>query len=274
MSVAVIDQDAWIGLKRLQPLGNGSTAFVDLDGVGPALVLVHGFTDTSRSYSLLAPHLAGRRLLIPDLRGHGLSAGADADGLADYAADLIALIEARGLHRPILVGHSLGGMAAIQACFERPDLFSGLVVVASSPRPEIGADHPIAAGVAALRDPIQPSDPFYAYWHDCRSGVPAPFLEKVAEEASMMPAYRWRSILDMVRGIDLRATASLVDVRALIVNGADDPLFGPEHRAALAAALPHATVADLPGCGHNPHWEEPAAVAEAIGRHFPASANL
>lgn len=268
---SVVGHDDWGDRKRTIAGADGSVAFIEFGGGEPALVLVHGFTDTCRSYSLLAPHLAGRRLLIPDLRGHGASKGAEADRLSDFACDVVALVEARRLCRPILVGHSLGGMVAVEACAARPELFGGLVTVASSLRPNLDDDHPIVAGVAALRDPIDQRDPFYAFWHQCRADVPAPFLELVAREASLMPARRWRSTLEIVRALDLRSRAEgLAGVETLIINGADDPLFGQEHREALISALSHAHRVDLAGCGHNPHWEEPGQVAQAILARFPA----
>ena len=265
-----MDQEGWSSRKRRLQLPGGSVAFVELDGAGPALVLVHGFTDTSRSFSLLLPHLGPRRVVLPDLRGHGSSTGAQPAVLSDYACDLLALLDALDLERPILVGHSLGSMVAMEACLRRPSAAGGLVLLAGTPQPGIDADHPLAVGIAALRDPIMPDDPFYNYWHQCGPGVPRQFLDQIAKEASDMPARTWRSTLDMIRGIDLRQRAhALASMPALIINGAEDPLFGPDHRDMLTAALPQAAVVDLEGCGHNPHWEKPASVATAIARHFP-----
>jgi pimeloyl-ACP methyl ester carboxylesterase len=267
-----IDQGDWDSRKERLQLDGSLVAFVEQAGSDPALVLLHGFTDTGRSYSLLAPYLAGRRLLIPDLRGHGASRGPEPAHLADFAVDVLALVEARGLARPVLVGHSLGTMVAIEACLQRPGAIAGLVLIAGSLRPGIEEDSSLAVGVSKLRDPIQPNDPFYAYWHHCRPEVPKPFLDKLAEEASRMPAARWRSTLDIIRRIDLRHRAeALSAVPCLIINGTDDPLFGPAHRLALAASLPGAAIVDMAGCGHNPHWEEPKRIAQIVTRHFPVA---
>lgn len=270
-----VNQENWTRKKRRMTLPAGSAAFVELDGAEPAFVLVHGFSDTSRSYSLLAPHLAGRRMVIPDIRNHGASFGHEPTGLTDYAADLLALSEALNLQRPILVGHSLGGMIAIQACFERPAFFGGLVVLASSLMPKIGNRHPMATGVSNLCDPICPSDPFYEYWHHCKHGVPASFLGKVAAEASEMPASRWRTIMDMIRRVDLRGqTSRLRDIETLVINGSEDELFDAGDRAVFASALPWAKFQEIDGCGHNLHWEEPARVAAIVSAQFPPSQTL
>ncbi len=260
-----VDQDGWVNRKRQFSLQNGRLAFVEEAGAEPAVVLVHGFTDTSRSFSLLMPHLAGHRLLIPDLRNHGGSFGAEPDGLGCFASDLIALVKAKGLHRPVLVGHSLGAMVAIEACAAAPGLFGALVLIGCSLRPRIGNRHPVATGLKALRDPIHYTDPFFDYWHHCREDVPKAFLEKIALEASGMPAARWRSVLNLIRHVDLTTRVNESGgIETVLINGVEDTLFGSVDRALLVSALPDATAIDLPRTGHNPHWEEPALVAAAI----------
>lgn len=261
----LIDQDGWVRRKSHLPLADGSLAFVEQDGAGADLVLVHGFTDTSRSYSLLMPFLAGHRLLIPDLRGHGASIGAEPASLGDFAADVIALTRARASRRAILVGHSLGAMVTIEAYAKAPDLFDAVVLIACSVKPELRDCHPIVTGVDALHDPIQPNDPFFADWHHCRDDVPRLFLDKLAEEASVMPARRWRSILDIIRDVDLAERAQISACpQTLIMAGLEDPLFGGSHQTTMLTCLPKAMVMHLPDCGHNPHWEEPAQIAAAL----------
>lgn len=74
-SPAPIDQAGWVARKQSVYLPNGiDLAYVELgDPQGEPLLLLHGFTDTSRSWTELAPHLERYRVLIPDLRGHGAS---------------------------------------------------------------------------------------------------------------------------------------------------------------------------------------------------------
>ncbi|CCV13010.1 alpha/beta hydrolase [Mesorhizobium sp. STM 4661] len=269
----VAGQEGWAGRKRLVDVGSLAMACVEIGGTEPALLLAHGFTDTSRSFSLLAPHLAGRRLIIPDLRGHGASqAGTSGFSPADFADDLAGLIGQLRLDRPILVGHSLGAMVAIETAVRHKGLIGGLVLLAGTLKPGISDDHPMVVGVQALRDPISPADPFYAYWHACRPDVPQAFLASMAEDASAMLAARWRAILEQLRGADLTDKARNVRHDALVIGGARDPLFGEAHQQTLLRALPHASFVRAEGCGHNPHWENPAFVAKAIAGKFRARA--
>ncbi|TIS53160.1 MAG: alpha/beta hydrolase [Mesorhizobium sp.] len=267
------EQDAWAGRKRLVCVDGLAMACVEIAGAEPALLMIHGFTDTSRSFSLMAPHLTGCRLIIPDLRGHGASpAGTSGFKPADFADDIAALIGKLRLERPVLVGHSLGAMIAIELAAKHGGRIGGLVLLAGSLKPGISQDHPMAVGVRGLCDPISPADPFYAYWHACRPGVPQAFLASMATDASAMPAARWRAILEQLCRADLTDTARGVRDDTLVIGGARDPLFGEVHQQALLHALPHASFLRAEGCSHNPHWEDPALVAAAISGKFTAGA--
>jgi pimeloyl-ACP methyl ester carboxylesterase len=146
------------------------------------------------------------------------------------------------------------------------------VLLAGTLKPGISQDHPMVTGVRALRDPISPADPFYSWWHACRPGVPQAFLAFLAQEASAMPAARWRLILEQLLSADLTASASGVQQETLIVAGAVDTLFGEAHQQALLDALPGSDFVRIEGCGHNPHWESPALVAAAITSRFGSGA--
>jgi pimeloyl-ACP methyl ester carboxylesterase len=265
-----IEQAAWSGGKQVVDVGGLDLAYVEVAGAEPPLLLIHGFTDTSRSFSLLAPHLSGRRLIMPDLRGHGGSQAGEGCAVADFAADIAWLIRTLRLNRPIVVGHSLGGMVSIALAAQYPELIGGLVIVASTLKPEFGSHHQLIDGVAALRDPISPSDPFYDWWYACGPGVPRAFLAGLAKDASAIPAARWRAILEQVRRTDLTAAARAVQVPSLIIAGGRDPLFGEAHQQAMAQALNGSRLVWARDCGHNPHWEDPAFVAEAIAGVLPA----
>ena len=268
-----VDQDAWNERKHMVDVGGSGIAYVEIAGREPALLLVHGFTDTSRSFSLLAPHLAGRRLVIPDLPGHGASpAGMHEVTPAGFAEALAGLIDGLKLDRPVIVGHSLGGMIAIELAARRPELVGGLVLLATTLRAGIDDDDPMAVGVQSLIDPISPADPFFGYWHACEAPVPGDFLTCVASEASAMPAGSWRAIFTAIRYADLTQCAPSIQARTLIVSGGRDPLFDLTHRDRLRSAIAIATFVEASDCGHNVHWEAPALVASTVLAHFDALA--
>jgi pimeloyl-ACP methyl ester carboxylesterase len=83
---------------------------------GPPLVLLHGGSARWQAFASIIPELATRwHLYGPDLRGHGHSGRAAADGyrLQDYSADIVAFLRERVAEPAFLVGHSLGGMVAL-----------------------------------------------------------------------------------------------------------------------------------------------------------------
>lgn len=107
----------------------------DRPGDGPALIFLHGWC-CDRSF--LAPqveHFAsdlGRRVIALDLRGHGESDGRDsACGIQEYAADVATVIEQSELERPLVVGHSLGGVVALELANQRAELVGAIAMLDS-----------------------------------------------------------------------------------------------------------------------------------------------
>src|SRR4051794_28907569 len=102
-------------------------------GHGPVLVLVHGITSTSETWSNVIPYLADRFTVIaPDLLGHGESAKPRGDySLGAYASGVRDLLIAIGHERATFVGHSLGGGIAMQLAYQFPEQCERLVLVGS-----------------------------------------------------------------------------------------------------------------------------------------------
>jgi pimeloyl-ACP methyl ester carboxylesterase len=103
-------------------------------GEGEPLVLVHGLGGAAANWLALAPLLLpGRRLLVPELPGHGGSSPLPAaPSLNPYADRISLLLEREGLARAPVVGHSLGGAIALRLAIRRPELVSGLVLAAGA----------------------------------------------------------------------------------------------------------------------------------------------
>lgn len=115
-------------IHRIPSTGGVTVAVHDLGGEGPDVLLAHATGFHGLVWRALAHHLRGLHAVAPDLRGHGLSpapAGLalDWDGFAD---DVLAVVDALGLHRPIGVGHSKGGAALLRAEIRRPGTFAGI----------------------------------------------------------------------------------------------------------------------------------------------------
>jgi len=102
-------------------------------GDGPPLLLVHGYGGSAWNWAELAPLLPRRRLLIPDLPGHGASSPLPAARtLSPFADVLAAVCEAEGAGPVDVVGHSLGGVVALRLAERHPDLVHRLVLAAAA----------------------------------------------------------------------------------------------------------------------------------------------
>jgi 3-oxoadipate enol-lactonase len=103
-------------------------------GQGPPLVLLHGLGGLASNWRLVAPGLmAERRVVIPELPGHGASGPLEAAGSLDPFADaVLAVVEAEDALPAPWVGHSLGGLIALRAAVRRPEAVTGIVLVAAA----------------------------------------------------------------------------------------------------------------------------------------------
>lgn len=113
------------------------------DPAAPTVIAVHGITASHLAWAVVAEALPEVRLIAPDLRGRGRSAGLPGPyGMARHAADLEAVIEALDLPCAILVGHSMGGFVAVVTAHLYPDRFSEVLLI------DGGLPLPIPAGIS------------------------------------------------------------------------------------------------------------------------------
>ncbi|MDO9417197.1 alpha/beta fold hydrolase [Pararhizobium sp.] len=258
-------QSAWNGRKKTIFLPDRRPlTFLDTGGNGPVLLLLHGYSDSSRSFSLMAPALGSFRLLIPDLSGHGGSAAGGALGVEALADDIGQLLAALDIRHLAMTGHSMGAMIGIVLAARLGSCVSSLATISGALRPDFPADGAIARGISALSDPIAPSNPFFDDWHACALPVDPDFLAYARREAAAMPAPVWHAILKAFSTTDLSAAARTITAPVLCIAGSQDPLFGTAHRAAMAGGFAHARSVVLKGHGHNPHWEDPARIASLL----------
>jgi pimeloyl-[acyl-carrier protein] methyl ester esterase len=244
-------------------------------GAGDPVVLVHGWAYASGVFDDLAAVLARRRRVIrPDLRGHGRSSPGPFT-LPDLAGDLAALADALGLERAVVVGWSLGAQVALAALPRLRPRVAGLVLVSATPRFTLGdgwAHGLPAQSVEVLAHRVR-RDPARAV---------SRFREGALVEGELGGADRTRAAallaglplperatalagLDLLAREDLRTALPGVDVPALVVHGERDPISPVGAGRALAAALPGARLVEIPGAGHAPFLSRPGPFVDALG---------
>ncbi len=96
----------------------------------PALVLLHGITDSAKCWPRLVQHLGDEfDMVMVDARGHGLSEAPERGySFDEQAADVVALLTALELHQPVLLGHSMGAMTAIALAASSPGSVRALIL--------------------------------------------------------------------------------------------------------------------------------------------------
>jgi pimeloyl-ACP methyl ester carboxylesterase len=278
---AKINLDTFDAQKRTVTLANGQVlAYVPMGNPhGTPVVLIHGYTDNARDWVPLIPYLAPQlRLLVVDIRGHGRSAKPECCYTRlDFAYDIKLLLDALHIERADIVGHSLGSIIAQTFAEFWPERTRRVVLIASTGghRPGTVVPKPAydyANEIRHLREPIDPDSPFMIAWWSSPTPVDPDFLKRQRQDAAAIPLKVWLAVLDQgIVDTDLQRTLPKLTAPTLLIWGSKDPIMEEEVRQTLRDALPHAQVEILPGLGHNPFWEDPAACAAVINAFLTAA---
>ena len=262
-------QEGWAGRKQAVALPNGVTLrYVE---AGPAdghpLILLHGLTDTSRSWSMTLPLLERKyHVLIPDQRGHGASdAPACCYAVPDFAGDLVALMDAEGIAKATVVGHSMGGFIAQYTAIAYPERVDRLVLVATGAS-GVGNETLdwVLEQARTLTQPIDPKSKFIEEWTSNSNPVDAVFLEHVKPETARTPPQTWTGATLGLMVEDHRHLLPRVRAPVLILWGDQDPILPEASQKLLREALPGAEYKVYEKAGHNLLWEQPEQVAQDI----------
>lgn len=227
-----IDQAGWAARKRHVQLPNGiRMAYVELGNPqGPPLLLLHGYTDSSRVWTILAPYLESHRILIPDQRGHGATAAPECCyAMADFAHDARLFLDAMGVDRAAVAGHSMGSMVAQVLAAEQPGRVTRIVLIGSTALPAVRRDSWMWQQIMALREPISGNAEFLRAWGPAASPTPVdPTLRAYYEpEIAATAPHVWRSVLRELLDVPIARHAAEVRALMLILSGGRDELFRP-----------------------------------------------
>ena len=272
---ASVDQSTWSSSKKFVQLPNGiRMAYVELgDPNGEPLLLLHGYTDSSRGWSLVTPHLGQYRLLIPDQRGHGAASAPECCyAISDFAYDAKLFLDALGVKRAAIAGHSMGSMVAIEMAARHPDRVTKIALLGSTGLAPVKRGTWLYDNATALKVPLDPGSPFMRDWHPANQPTPVDkaFADAAMSEILATPLHVWHGVMRELEDVPVARHAPDVKAPVLVLSGGADPLFPPEHHASLLKAFPKALSHVYPTLGHNFLWETPGDVGARLAAFFAA----
>lgn len=235
----------------------------------PSLVIAHGLYGSGRNWGVIARRLADRRDVVAvDMRNHGESPRFPTQSYPEMAADLAEVIESLGA--PVdLMGHSMGGKAAMQLALTRPALIRRLIVadiapVAYSHDQTANARAMATLDLARITSRTEADAALAAEIDD--PALRAFFLQSLDLRAHPP---RWRLNLDVLQAempkiVGWPGTEGQFPNAALFLTGALSSYVRPEHRETIRALFPKARFAKLPDAGHWLHAEKPREFEETV----------
>jgi esterase len=235
----------------------------------PPLVIAHGLYGSARNWGVIARRLADvRDVVAVEMRNHGASDWHATNGYPEMAADLAEVIGSLGGQADLL-GHSMGGKAAMYLALTNGALVRRLIVADIAP---VAYTHDQTRHVRAMRaldltgvTTRADADSRLSQTIDSAS-LRAFFLQSLDLKATPP---RWRLNLDvleaeMTKIVGWPGPQGQFDGRTLFLTGANSIYVLPEHREAMRGHFPSARFAKIPDTGHWLHAEKPREFEETV----------
>ncbi len=235
--------------------------YVVEQGQGQPLVFIHGWAASHRFWKHQISYFTSRNYVFAyDLRGHGDSAKPERGYHVEaHVDDLKTLLTKYQISSPVLVGHSLGGMIALQYALEQPTSPRALVLVGTSPRPIDSRKRSIQ--FSFLRFMIRLSRNRASKFTEKElfgPDVDPELVEWVNDESLRTPTHVILEILQDVKKFNVTSRLSDIKIPTLLISGEFDSATTPNSATQMQQLLPQAQIQLVKGAGHNCMLEEPS----------------
>jgi pimeloyl-ACP methyl ester carboxylesterase len=237
------------------------------DASGLPVVFLHGITDSHRSYEPVLELLPERyRALALTARGHGDSSK-PAAGYApeDMAEDVTAFVDALGIERAVIAGHSMSSLVARVFAHRHPKRVLGLVLLGAfaslHANPDVAG---LSASVEALGDVIPEEFAREFQFSTLAAPVPDAYLRMVVAETQKMPAFAFKAALKGLTERDRTFVGSGSALPTLICWGDRETFVPRSDQDILLKVFKNARLVVFQGGGHAFHWESPATFVSEL----------
>lgn len=233
---------------------------------GPAVIMLHGITDSSVSFREVLPLIDKKyRIYALDQRGHGDSDRPETGyEMKDFASDVAAFMDAKNIKKAIVVGHSMGSFVAMQTALDFPQRVKRLVLVGTAPKANKPEVDEMVKAINDLTDPVPAGFAREFVISTSSPAVRADFVDALTAETMKLPARVWKGALAGALARDFTSDLGRIKVPVTIFWGAKETFFVREDQDALTAGLPKSKLIVYPDSGHAPHWEEPEKFARDL----------
>ena len=237
----------------------------------PTLLIVHGLYGSARNWGVIAKRLSeSRRVITVDQRNHGESPWYDSHTYFDMADDLENVIRAQGAPMDV-VGHSMGGKAAMILALQHPELVNRLIVADIAP---VAYAHDQRQYIQAMKavdlTKIEKRSEASA---ELSKTVPDATLQSFFTQSLDLQAKRWRLNLDVLERdmhhiVGFPEISGTFEKPTLFLTGAQSHYVTHEHRPRIKDLFPNAKFAKIPNVGHWLHAEAPRPFEETVRMFF------
>ena len=234
------------------------------DPNGRPVIMLHGYTDSSFSYSRILPLIDAKyRVFVLDNRGHGNSdRPVSGYKFSDFAADVVAFMDAKGLQKATIVGHSMGSFVAQHVAVAVPQRVERLILIGSATTVRNNEVLGLQKAINELKDTVPPEFAREFQVSTVYQPLPDEFMNRVVAESLKVPARVWRDAMNGMLAGDARSQLGSIKAPTLIVWGDKETVFPRSEQDALVTAIPKATLKVYSEAGHSPHWEKPEQFAK------------
>ena len=254
--------------------GDGLSLHYERAGDGPPLLLLAGGGSDNASWAPVVAGLGAHfELVMPDNRGCGRTTPVEPFAFAALADDAVRLLDALGIARAHVVGHSMGAMVALDLASRFAARVGRVVFAASAAQPGSRAVAVLDALRRARAEGCS-EETWLRLFHPWLF-APAFFDDPAANEAAVAAALAYphrqtaagaAAQVTAIAALDLGARVPAVTAPALVLCGDADILIPPEASRASFASLAHARFETIAGAGHALHWDRPEAFVAAVTR--------